>query len=263
MEEILSPLADEGGLRRQHDRLQRARRAHGLAAERAAAADQPAAGGARCAGRRSRAEGLRGQGPAGRLAEDELRRTPTIRTTGRATCSSGAPTSWAPAARATSTSSSTCSVPATACRARIWARSEAKPERSALARQGARRQARPAGHARLSHEHDLPVLATSCCRPPPGTRRTISTPATCTRSSIRCPPPWIPAWQSRSDWDIYKGFAKKFSEVCVGHLGVEQRAGADAADARHVRRSWRSRSRCKDWKTRRVRADSGQDRAAT
>ena len=31
-----------------------------------------------------------------------------------------------------------------------------------------------------------------------------------------------PAWQSRSDWDIYKGFAKKFSEVCVGHLGVEQ-----------------------------------------
>jgi nitrate reductase alpha subunit len=31
-----------------------------------------------------------------------------------------------------------------------------------------------------------------------------------------------PAWQSRSDWEIYKGFAKKFSEVCVGHLGVEQ-----------------------------------------
>src|SRR5437867_7410189 len=31
-----------------------------------------------------------------------------------------------------------------------------------------------------------------------------------------------PAWQARSDWDIYKGFAKKFSEVCIGHLGVEQ-----------------------------------------
>ncbi|MDE2297536.1 MAG: nitrate reductase subunit alpha, partial [Burkholderiales bacterium] len=31
-----------------------------------------------------------------------------------------------------------------------------------------------------------------------------------------------PAWQSRSDWDIYKGFAAKFSEVCVGHLGVER-----------------------------------------
>jgi len=31
-----------------------------------------------------------------------------------------------------------------------------------------------------------------------------------------------PAWQARSDWDIYKGFAKKFSEVCVGHLGLEK-----------------------------------------
>ena len=31
-----------------------------------------------------------------------------------------------------------------------------------------------------------------------------------------------PAWQSRSDWEIYKGFAKKFSEICVGHLGVER-----------------------------------------
>ncbi len=30
-----------------------------------------------------------------------------------------------------------------------------------------------------------------------------------------------PAWQARSDWEIFKGFAKKFSEVCVGHLGVE------------------------------------------
>ncbi|HET9208137.1 MAG TPA: nitrate reductase subunit alpha, partial [Burkholderiaceae bacterium] len=31
-----------------------------------------------------------------------------------------------------------------------------------------------------------------------------------------------PAWQARSDWDIYKGFAKTFSELCVGHLGVEK-----------------------------------------
>jgi len=30
-----------------------------------------------------------------------------------------------------------------------------------------------------------------------------------------------PVWESRSDWEIYKGFAKAFSEVCVGHLGVE------------------------------------------
>ncbi|PKO74106.1 MAG: nitrate reductase subunit alpha, partial [Betaproteobacteria bacterium HGW-Betaproteobacteria-15] len=31
-----------------------------------------------------------------------------------------------------------------------------------------------------------------------------------------------PVWESRSDWEIYKGFAKTFSEVCVGHLGVEK-----------------------------------------
>ncbi|MFC6669248.1 nitrate reductase subunit alpha [Marinobacterium aestuariivivens] len=31
-----------------------------------------------------------------------------------------------------------------------------------------------------------------------------------------------PAWEARSDWDIYKGIAKAFSEVCVGHLGVEK-----------------------------------------
>ncbi len=30
-----------------------------------------------------------------------------------------------------------------------------------------------------------------------------------------------PAWESKSDWEIYKGIAKTFSEVCVGHLGKE------------------------------------------
>ncbi len=31
-----------------------------------------------------------------------------------------------------------------------------------------------------------------------------------------------PAWESRNDWDIFKGIARKFSEVCCGHLGVEK-----------------------------------------
>ncbi|MGE9551455.1 nitrate reductase subunit alpha [Erwinia amylovora] len=30
-----------------------------------------------------------------------------------------------------------------------------------------------------------------------------------------------PAWESKSDWEIYKGIAKSFSELCPGHLGVE------------------------------------------
>jgi len=31
-----------------------------------------------------------------------------------------------------------------------------------------------------------------------------------------------PAWESRSDWEIFKGIARTFSDVCVGHLGVER-----------------------------------------
>ncbi len=31
-----------------------------------------------------------------------------------------------------------------------------------------------------------------------------------------------PVWEARSDWDIYKGIAKSFSDVAVGHLGVEK-----------------------------------------
>jgi len=31
-----------------------------------------------------------------------------------------------------------------------------------------------------------------------------------------------PVWESKSDWDIFKGIAKRFSELCEGHLGVEK-----------------------------------------
>ncbi len=31
-----------------------------------------------------------------------------------------------------------------------------------------------------------------------------------------------PAWEARSDWEIFKGIAKKFSDVVPGHLGVEK-----------------------------------------
>ncbi|ABI39299.1 respiratory nitrate reductase alpha subunit apoprotein [Shewanella sp. MR-4] len=30
-----------------------------------------------------------------------------------------------------------------------------------------------------------------------------------------------PAWEAKSDWDIYKGITKAFSKVCEGHLGKE------------------------------------------
>jgi nitrate reductase alpha subunit len=31
-----------------------------------------------------------------------------------------------------------------------------------------------------------------------------------------------PAWQARSDWEIFKGIARRFSALCPGHLGVEK-----------------------------------------
>ena len=31
-----------------------------------------------------------------------------------------------------------------------------------------------------------------------------------------------PAWEARSDWEIYKGFAKRFSELSDGYLGIEK-----------------------------------------
>ena len=31
-----------------------------------------------------------------------------------------------------------------------------------------------------------------------------------------------PAWEARSDWDIYRNLAEVFSQVCQGHLGVEK-----------------------------------------
>ena len=31
-----------------------------------------------------------------------------------------------------------------------------------------------------------------------------------------------PVWEARSDWDIFKSIAQKFSEIAVGELGVEQ-----------------------------------------
>lgn len=30
-----------------------------------------------------------------------------------------------------------------------------------------------------------------------------------------------PAWEAKSDWEIYKDIARTFSEVCVGHLDKE------------------------------------------
>jgi nitrate reductase alpha subunit len=171
---------------RQHDRLQRARRAHGLAAFRAAAAapirwrlrrDAQAAG--------MEPKDYVGAARSRRSLLEMSARTRIIRTTGRATCSSGAPTCSARAARGTSISSSICSAPAHGVQGKDLGRRPTEAEGGGLARQA------PKGKLDLLVTLDF-RMSTTCvysdivCRPPPGTRRTISTPATCTRSSTRC-----------------------------------------------------------------------------
>ena len=110
--EILSPTAPDGPWDGAHDRLQRARRTHGLAAIRAAARSRTRSSiAAQAAGGRPGAEGLRGQGAEVRRAASCPATIRTIRRTGRATCSSGAPTCSARRARGTNISSSICSAP--------------------------------------------------------------------------------------------------------------------------------------------------------
>ena len=45
-----------------------------------------------------------------------------------------------------------------------------------------------------------------------------------------------PAWEARSDWDIYKGIAKKFSEIAEGNLGIEKDIVTIPDAARYARR---------------------------
>ena len=209
------------------------------------------------------AEGLRRRrrSKIGRAAACPAR-TRTTRRTSRATCSSGAPTCSARRARATSISSSTCSAPSTACRARTSATT------------GGQKPEEVVWHDEAP-EGKLDLLVTLDFR--------MST--TCLYSDIVLPTatwyekndlntsdmhPFIhplsaavdPVWESRSDWEIYKGIAKKFSEVCVGHLGRREGPGADADHARHAGRAGAGRSTSKDWKKGECELDPRQDRAA-
>jgi nitrate reductase alpha subunit len=61
----------------------------------------------------------------------------------------------------------------------------------------------------------------------------------------------------RSDWEIYKGIAKKFSEVAPRCLGVEKDVVLHADHARQPGEIAQALD-VKDWKTRRARADPGK-----
>ena len=84
-----------------------------------------------------------------------------------------------------------------------------------------------------------------------------------------------PAWEAKSDWEIYKAIAKKFSAVAEGHLGVEQDL-VTVPLLHDTPPSWRSRSaatamtgrrasasRCRDATCRRCTWSSATTRTST
>ena len=138
---------------------------------------------------------------------------------------------------------------------------DAKPTEVKWHEQAPGRQARPGGDARLPHEHHLPVQRHRAAhrqlvreeRPQHQRHAPLHPPAVARR--------WTRCGRARSDWEIYKGFAKTFSEVCVGHLGVEKEVVLTPHHARHRRRTGAALRR-EGMEEGPVRADPRQDRAA-
>ena len=167
-------------------------------------------------------------------------RTRTRRRTGRGSGSSGAATRSCRAPRGTSTSSSTTSARTTTA----WREEVARDEvtRGGLARGGAAGKARPGRRPELPDGHLGALLRRHPARRPPGTRRTTSTPPTCTPSSIRLQAAVPPCWEAKSDWDIFKALAEKVSELArrsPARAGPRHRG--DAAPARHAGRDGAAR----------------------
>ncbi len=222
MEEILSPLADARAYHGGADRLQRARRAHGLAAFRSPAQDQPL-------------QVAKDAAAAGMDAKDYVVKS----------LKDGSLTH--DAARTQTTQYN-------------WPRNMFVWRSNILGSSGKGHEyflkhllgttARRAGQGPGLQDEAKPKKCSGTTNAPEGKLDLLVTldfrmSTTCLYSDIVLPTatwyekndlntsdmhPFIhplstavdPAWQAKSDWEIYKGFAKAVSEVSVGHLGVEK-----------------------------------------
>jgi nitrate reductase alpha subunit len=206
---------------RQPDRLQHPRRAHGLAAVGAAAEDQ-SAGGRPCgkAEGRRRGEGLRRQAAEVRRAAlscedpDDPENWPRNLFVWRSNLlgSSGKGHEYFLKHLLGTT---------TACRARIWApRAGVKPG-------GVWHDEAPEGKLDLLVTLDF-RMSTTCVY----SDIVLPTATWYEKNDLNTSDmhPFIhplqaavdPAWESKQDWEIFKGIAKKFSEVAPEVLGVEK-----------------------------------------
>ncbi len=169
-----------------HHRLQRARRAHGLAAPRRRSS-RPT----RCRWRACQAAGMEAKDYVAqklkrRRAQALLRGLRTTRTTGRATCSCGVRTCSASSGKGHEYFLKHLLGTTHGVHGRGSGRRRGRsPPKAVWREDGAGRQARPARSRSTSACPRPASTPTSCCRPRPGTRRTTSTPPTCIPSSIR------------------------------------------------------------------------------
>ena len=246
-------------LRRQHDRLQRPRGTHGLAAVGAAVADQPAAGGARCAGSGHGAQGLRGEIAQGRHARHELR-------------GPGSPEQLA--AQSVRLALEPAGVerqgprifPQASARHQQWRAGQgprqggSETDGGRLARRGARRQARPPRDARLPHEHHVPLFGHRVAdrhvvreeRPQHQRHAPVHPSAVDRRGSCMAEPQRLGHLQ---------GLRQEIQRSVRRPPGCREGSRADAADARQPGRIGPA-VRGARLEARRMRARSRQDRAA-
>ena len=211
-------------------------------------------------GCRARRRRICGAPPEVRRAQAVAAKTRTTRRTGRATCSCGAPTCWAPPARATNISSSTCSARRTASRAKTWARKAGTSRRGRLARRGAGGKARPAGDARLPHVHHLRLLRHRAAdrdlvreERPQHLRHASLHP-----SAVGGGGSGMGGEERLGDLQGHRQDASRTSRRPSGHREGRR---ADADHARHARASSRSRSTCRTGRSGEMRPDSRQDHA--
>ena len=133
--------------------------------------------------------------------------------------------------------------------------------RGALARPGARGQARPAHHARLPHDLQTRCSPTSCCRPPPGTRSTTSPPPTCIPSCTPSTRPIPPPWEAKKRLGHVRADRAALLRAGRAPSRCATRPDRRAAAARHAGRDRPADGRGARLARRRVRADPGQDDA--
>ena len=145
----------------------------------------------------------------------------TIRTrprTGRASGSSGAATPSRRAPRDTSSSFATTSARTTTSWRRSTRRTRSRPSPSASPHPAGRWISSSTSTSAWTRRRST---RTSSCRRRAGTRRTTSTRPTSTRSSTRLQAAVPPVWESKTDWEIFKAFAKKVSELAPSVFGYK------------------------------------------